>query len=147
MSEEPFYLDFLVRDYECDMQGVVNNAVYQNYLEHARHEYLKGLGIDFCALARRGINLVVVRAELDYKRSLQSGDRFRVVIRLERVSPLRFAFLQEVRSVPEAKVILKAKIIGTVLSSEGRPKVPKEISRVLDRHETDHLQKAVLRKR
>ncbi|MBU2223338.1 MAG: acyl-CoA thioesterase, partial [Gammaproteobacteria bacterium] len=30
-----FSVDFKVRDYECDMQGIVNNAVYFNYLEHA----------------------------------------------------------------------------------------------------------------
>jgi acyl-ACP thioesterase len=33
-----FRLEFSVRDYECDLQGVVNNAVYQHYLEYARHE-------------------------------------------------------------------------------------------------------------
>ena len=137
MSEESFYLDFMVRDYECDMQGVVNNAVYQNYLEHARHEYLKQLGIDFSELARRGINLVVVRAELDYKRSLQSGDRFRVGIRMERVSPLRFAFLQEIHSLPEGMLILKARMTGTVLSTTGRPRFPEEISRILDQNETE----------
>ena len=36
-----FKIALPVRDYECDMQGYVNNAVYQNYLEHARHEYLQ----------------------------------------------------------------------------------------------------------
>ena len=48
-------LEFQVRDYECDMQGVVNNSVYQNYLEHARHEFLKMLGIDFAEMTRRGV--------------------------------------------------------------------------------------------
>ena len=40
-----FTLTLAVRDYECDLQGVVNNAVYQNYLEHARHQYLQSLGL------------------------------------------------------------------------------------------------------
>ena len=42
MTEEkvPYNLRFIVRDYECDLQGVVNNANYQHYLEHARHEFL-----------------------------------------------------------------------------------------------------------
>ena len=44
MDQNVFTLEMAVRDYECDLQAVVNNAVYQNYLEHARHEYLKSLG-------------------------------------------------------------------------------------------------------
>ncbi len=75
MAENCFSLEMAVRDYECDLQGVVNNAVYQNYLEHARHEYLKSIGIDFAALAAQKINLVVVRVEIDYKASLTSGER------------------------------------------------------------------------
>ena len=58
-----FRLDFQVRDYECDLQGIVNNAVYQNYLEHTRHEYLKTVGLDFAELSQRGIDLVLTRAE------------------------------------------------------------------------------------
>ena len=64
MEQASFSLELAVRDYECDLQGVVNNAVYQNYLEHARHEYLKSIGIDFAALTLQGINLVVTRVEM-----------------------------------------------------------------------------------
>ena len=31
-----FSIDLKVRDYECDLQGVVNNANYQHYMEHTR---------------------------------------------------------------------------------------------------------------
>lgn len=86
MKEYPFQLEFQVRDYECDMQGHVNNAVYLNYLEHCRHEFIKELGLDFSELVRRGISLVIIRAEVDYKYSLRSGQRFLVGVSLERVS-------------------------------------------------------------
>ncbi len=66
-------LEMEVRDYECDLQGVVNNANYQHYLEHARHVFLKSLGIDFAAFAARGINLVVARIEIDYKFPLKAA--------------------------------------------------------------------------
>src|SRR5512143_3503993 len=89
MEENCFSLEMAVRDYECDLQGVVNNAVYQNYLEHARHEYLKSIGIDFAALTAQRINLVVTRVEIDYKFSLTSGDRFVVEVRPVRISPVR----------------------------------------------------------
>ena len=52
-----FKIDLHVRDYECDMQGYVNNAVYQNYLEHARHEYLQRLGINFAILAKQKVDI------------------------------------------------------------------------------------------
>ena len=83
MEDNDFEIEMSVRDYECDIQGVVNNSVYQNYLEHARHEYLKSIGIDFKEYADKGINLTVTRAELDYKYPLTSGDKFVVTIKLQ----------------------------------------------------------------
>jgi len=132
MKKYQFRLDFQVRDYECDLQGVVNNAVYQNYLEHTRHEFIKQLGLDFAELTRRGINLVVIRAELDYKRSLRSGDYFWVGLILERISPLRFAFRQDIYLQPDDKLVVKAWITGTGVNVKGRPELPQEISSALD---------------
>ena len=34
-----------VRDYECDIEGIVNNANYLHYIEHTRHLFLKSLGV------------------------------------------------------------------------------------------------------
>jgi len=42
-----YELEMKVRDYECDLQGIVNNANYQHYLEHTRHEFLTSVGVSF----------------------------------------------------------------------------------------------------
>ncbi len=123
-----FQLDFKVRDYECDMQGIVNNAVYFNYLEHARHEFLLAKGLDFAKLARDKINLVVIRAEMDYKASLQSGDAFIVTVQFEPVAKGRFGFRQQVIRLADQKLMLDALITGTALNERGRPFVPAELS-------------------
>lgn len=130
MDKEIFTLDFKVRDYECDMQGIVNNSVYQNYLEHARHEFLLAKGIDFAELTRQKINLVVLRAELDYKLPLVSGDEFYVDVVVEQSSRVRFDFLQNIYRKRDQKLMLAAKITGTSVNERGRPFVPDVISQL-----------------
>ncbi len=124
--------EFSVRDYECDLQGVVNNAVYQNYLEHARHEFLKQYDIDFAALARAGINLAVTRAELDYKGSLRSGDEFIIRTRFSRKSRLKFLFIQDIIRKGDEKIVLSAEITGTAVNPQGRPCVPEDLDKLHD---------------
>ena len=125
-------IDFKVRDYECDLQGVVNNAVYQNYLEHARHELLQASGINFAAMTAKGFHLIVIRAELDYRRSLKSNDEFSVCSKLQQLSKLRFEFLQEIYRSSDQKLMLQARIIGTCLNQRGRPFLAKELSQLFD---------------
>lgn len=43
-----------VRDYECDIEGIVNNANYLHYTEHTRHRFLRSLGVSFAALHEKG---------------------------------------------------------------------------------------------
>jgi acyl-CoA thioester hydrolase len=131
MSSSLFSIPMTVRDYECDIQRIVNNGVYYNYLEHARHEYLKKVGIDFADYARRGINLVVVRAELDYKTPLQSGDIFNVTVSMTRESRIKFAFLQEIHRISDNQLVMSAKIIGTAINANGRPEIPAQLDALL----------------
>jgi len=128
--EFDFKQNFKVRDYECDIQGIVNNSVYQNYLEHTRHEFLISAGIDFAELARQHINLVVVRAELDYKTPLKSGDHFWVGLNLQRASKVRFEFYQDIYRAADNKIALQAKIIATALNERGRPFLPEIIEQL-----------------
>lgn len=120
-SPAPYSIELEVRDYECDLQGIVNNSVYHNYLEHARHCFLRDAGIDFAEITSRGIHLVVIRAELDYKQSLKPGDRFRVTVRMEQVGRIRWAFVQEILRLPDETLMVSGRITGASLNERGRP--------------------------
>ena len=130
MNDQTFKIEMEVRDYECDMEGIVNNAVYMNYLEHARHGFLRQKGFDFAGLTKRGIQLVVIRIEADYLFPLRSGDKFTVTVNTERVSKLRFGFLQDIFRLPDNLPILKAKVYGTSLNAQGRPKYYEEVEKL-----------------
>ncbi len=128
MQNYQFTLEFDVRDYECDMEGIVNNAVYQNYLEHTRHVFLKQQHIDFAEMTRKGIHLVVVRVEIDYKYPLHAGDRFVVGLNMERASRVRFGFRQDMYRLPDEQPIINAYVLGTALNERGRPFLPEELA-------------------
>jgi acyl-CoA thioester hydrolase len=115
-----YRLDFKVRDYECDLQGIVNNAVYQNYLEHTRHEYLKTKGVDFAEIHREGKDTVVVRVEMDFITSLVSGDAFYVTLKVEQKGRMRLVFIQEVYRSRDDWLMLKGKVTTAVVE-KGRP--------------------------
>lgn len=127
MQNYQFTLSFEVRDSECDIQGIVNNAVYLNYLEHARHRFLKEKGLDFSQLAQEGVNLIVVRSEVDYKFPLRSGDFFIVAVNVERISDVRFGFLQDIYRTSDDKLIVKSKFICAAMDQSGKPIFPRAV--------------------
>ncbi len=119
MAEFEFEEHFKVRDYELDLQGIVNNAVYQNYLEHTRHEFLNHKGINFNELHQQGYDAVVIRSEIDYKIPLKSGDEFVVKIGVEREGRLRLIFNQQIIRKSDQQIMVNAKIF-TACIHKGR---------------------------
>ena len=129
-NQQNFDLELEVRDYECDLQGIVNNAIYLNYLEHARHQLLRNIGVDFAKLHEGGCDLVVTRAELDYEQPLRSGDRFVVRSVLKRQRRIRFVFEQEILKFPKMERVLQGIIIGTGVIN-GKIGLPSELLELL----------------
>jgi len=110
-----FSIELTVRDYELDMQGIVNNSVYQNYLEHARHEFLHHQGIDFADLTERGVILVVKNIAMDFKNSLKSKDKFKVIVETYKEGHLKLVFKQTIIRLSDNKIALTANVTGVCL--------------------------------
>lgn len=127
----PFCLEMKVRDYECDMQGIVNNAVYQHYLEHARHEFLQSKGLSFAELTAAGVTIVVAKAELEYRKPLKAGDEFKVLVSVQQPSRVRLVFEQEIRLRDNDELVLKASITTTAVNERNRPYFPDQLAALL----------------
>jgi acyl-CoA thioester hydrolase len=128
MTQEnhPYSLNFIVRDYECDLQGVVNNANYLHYLEHARHEFLISRGVSFFELHEEGIDLIITKLEIEYKFPLKSRDEFIVTVNIQREGNARILFVQEILRLTDLKLIVKAKVTG-IATKKGRPVPPGDL--------------------
>lgn len=90
-----FAMEMIVRDYELDSQGIVNNANYLHYMEHTRHTFCAEAGMSFGEMHALGIDPVVRKIEIEYKNSLRVGDRFISCLKVERKGP-RFIFKQDI---------------------------------------------------
>lgn len=123
--------EFTVRDYEIDLQGIVNNANYQHYLEHARHEFLLTKGVDFAKLHDEGQDLVVIRVEIDYKLPLKTRDKFVVTVEAKKEGNIKFAFHQKIFRLPDNKLVVDAKVVGVSLKN-GRPSRPDDVLSILN---------------
>ena len=116
-----------VRDHELDRFGVVNNAVYQNYLEHARHAFLASRGISLTHLLEEKFRPVITRIDLEYLLPLQSGDSFLVQLWLTRLTRVKFQFFQQIQKIPSMQSTTRAQVIGTFLGPNDRPVMPEKM--------------------
>lgn len=99
-----------VRDFECDMQGVVNNAYYHNLLEQTRTEFFESIGIDTREWSQKfGVDFVVYETAIQYRSPIQSGETFRSCLNMQRVGA-RFVFFQDFRHEDNDELCIKARV-------------------------------------
>ena len=118
MEKYIYELTLKVRDYECDLQGIVNNANYQHYIEHTRHEFLTSTGISFAKLHEQGIDPVVARLTMAFKTPLKSGDEFVSKLYLKKEG-IKYVFYQDIFRKADNKPVLKS-TVETVCVVNGR---------------------------
>ena len=107
-----------VRDYECDIQGVVNNANYQHYLEHARHEFLESIGGSFSSMHSQGFDPMVSKVTIEYKRPLRGGEKFVVGINLVRKGA-KLIFMQDIYNLADGALSAKGEV-DVICLKDGR---------------------------
>jgi len=116
MKDWMFELEMKVRDYECDAQGIVNNANYLHYMEATRHEYLETLGALFSDFQKQHIAPVVAQINIKYKTSLTGGDVFVSKLNCAREGA-KIVFFQEIYRKKDNKLCAKAKVEIVVMEN------------------------------
>lgn len=58
--------EYIVRTFECDFYGHVNGAVYLQYLEWGRWNFLKQVGVSLVELSQQGFQVVISEIQLKY---------------------------------------------------------------------------------
>lgn len=104
-----FSMPMETRDYECDVQGIVNNANYQHYLEVTRHKWIQQKGTSFAALHDRGVDFIVAEVKIKYLTPLHGQEEFLSCLSFNRQGP-RFIFNQAIFRKADGKLCVKATV-------------------------------------
>ena len=115
--------EFPIRVYweDTDAGGVVYHAQYLAFMERARSEWLRGLGVEQTALRETEDLVFVVRGmELDFLAPARLDDQLQVSVRLLQCRGASFSLAQRIER--DGVLLVEAKVrIAAVRASDFRP--------------------------
>ena len=91
-------INIRVRYGETDKMGVVYHANYAQYLEVARVEWLRALGVSYKWMEENGVMLPVISLHIDYKNPARYDDLLTVAVGLKKSPGVKIEFWYEIRS-------------------------------------------------
>ncbi|MFY0680602.1 MAG: tol-pal system-associated acyl-CoA thioesterase [Thalassovita sp.] len=123
---------FPVRVYyeDTDMAGIVYYANYLRYIERARSDWVKGLGIDQNQMKEDGFVFAVRRVEADYLLPAKLDDDLTVVTDVVQVTAARLVMDQQVKR--DGETLFQAIVTVVMINEDGQPaRLPANIRRML----------------
>lgn len=115
---------------DTDLAGIVYYANYLKFIERARSEWVRELGIDQAALKREGVVFAVRRVEADYLSPARFDDLLEVRTQVLRATPARIELGQDVSR--EGTALFAAKVTLVALTDQGAPtRLPEALRRAM----------------
>ena len=112
---------------DTDLAGIVYYANYLKFIERARSEWVRNLGLDQNVLREdHGIVFAVRKVEADYLKSAKFDELLLISTELQKKTRVRLNFNQEIYS--DSDLIFRANLVIVPLSvAGGLVKLPKII--------------------
>ena len=116
---------------DTDLAGIVYHANYLRYIERARTEWVRGLGVDQTVLkARDGVVFAVRRVEADYIKAARFDEDLHVYTTPLKTTGVRFVLQQDVRR--DQTTLFQARVTIVAMRETGQPiRLPDALHRVL----------------
>lgn len=94
MSLNPYQRQ--INYYETDKMGFVHHSNYIRYMEEARMDFMRQIGMDYKRMEDLGIIVPVTGVSCAYKHSLYFGDTVEIFVRLTAFNGVRMTFCYEI---------------------------------------------------
>ncbi|NIZ13350.1 tol-pal system-associated acyl-CoA thioesterase [Phaeobacter sp. HF9A] len=112
---------------DTDMGGVVYHANFLRFIERARSDFVRALGVDQNAMRAQGIVWVVTRIEADYLSPARFEDELAVESTVEKMTPARLTMAQQVYRA--GQLLFRARVTAVCMDMHsGKPvRLPAEV--------------------
>ncbi|TAE61759.1 MAG: acyl-CoA thioesterase [Nostocales cyanobacterium] len=128
--ESWFEYPIKVQPHHTDYGGIVWHGTYLTWMESARVECLRSIGIDFADLVALGCDLPVVDLSVRYHRSLQLGMMAIVKTRMLEVTGVRINWEYKIVSPDQQELYVSAQVTLVALDRE-RGKILRQLPSVM----------------
>ena len=113
-----------IRFSDTDCQAHVFNANYFVYFDDAITDYLDALGLPYAEIVERGHDLVLARAECDFRSPGSLGETLETRVGVERVGNTSLVFSLEVLEQGTGRLVAQGKEVYVVLDHASRQPAP-----------------------
>lgn len=121
-----FIANLKVRNHELDANNHVNNAVYLQYLESARMDYLRAIGFDYEGFFSAGYFLYVTHIDIHYRASARLFDELSIEVEPVKFGKVSGTFHQTIKN-QRGEICAEADVSWGCVNSTGKPsKMPDE---------------------
>jgi acyl-CoA thioester hydrolase len=121
-----------VRSYELDFAGIVNNAVFLNYLEEARLDFLRQHHFDLFAMTQAGVVPVVAKATIEYKSPAHGNDVLIIKGTIPKIGKTSMLMQYEITSRNDGRLVAQAETLLVFVNDQGKPTaIPQQLRSVL----------------
>lgn len=97
--------DIVVRYAETDQMGIVHHSNYPIWYEAARTDYIKGIGMSYSDVEKKGYMLPLLELKSCYKGSAKYEDELLVLTKIKQMSFTRVTFYYEIYKKSENVLI------------------------------------------
>lgn len=109
-TEKWFEIMVRAQPHHTDYGGVVWHGTYLTWLETARVEALRSIGVDFADLVELGCDLPVIDLTLRYHRPIRLGQTAIVKVQMQEIQTIRLQFLNEIICLETGELCLTGKV-------------------------------------
>ena len=126
-------IELRVRYGETDKMGHVYYAHHLAYFEVGRTEYLRKLGTTYRDLEERGVFLVVIEVQCNYRGPARYDDVIEMETWVERLRPTRIDFRHRLRRKEDGAPVAEGGEVLACVDADRRPQpLPADVQRALE---------------